>query len=114
MKILSDNHYQQSFKALNIDNLCVSNRNFLRKYELERLKDIGKQYDISLTSIYEGVKGYEAIEIDVKPLRKNLNFFKKFMRPTGRSTYVLDENNSIIESANEAIANLCHILQRHK
>lgn len=113
MKITTDNH-QQSFKALNINNLCVSNRHFIRKYELERLQDIGKNFDISLTSIYEGVKGYEAIEIDVKPLRKNLSFFKKFMRPVGRSTYILDENNSIIESANEAIANLCHLLQNHK
>ncbi len=104
----------QSFKALNFNNVTVFDRQYI-KNDFKELKKLGEKYNIRLTSVYSDVPDFSAIDIDVKPLNKdNLKFLQKIFPPTGRSTFktgyiYIDETlkPSILDSVNDAIKNLC-------
>ncbi|MBP3847500.1 hypothetical protein J6I39_07090 [bacterium] len=104
----------QSFKALNFNNVNVFDRQYI-KNDFKELKKLGEKYNIRLTSVYSDVPDFSAIDIDVKPLNKdNLKFRQKIFPPTGRSTFktgyiYIDETlkPSILDSVNDAIKNLC-------
>ena len=74
---------------------------------------LGDNYDIRMTSTYADAPGMRAIDIDVRPLKKGLNFIQKLFRPIGRATFQADitsagqaEKSSIVLSVEDAIINL--------
>ena len=109
----------QSFKALNFNNVTVFDRQYVKK-DFKELMKLGEKYNIRLTSVYSDVPDFSAIDIDVKPLKKdNLKFWQKILTPTGRSSFktgyvYIDEplKPSILDSVNEAIKNLCSKLEK--
>ncbi len=94
----------QNFQALNFYNVSTKDRIFVKK-DFKKLQELGEKYNIRLTSTYADVPGFSAIDIDVKPLNKNLSFLRKLFPPMGRSTFQANKN-SILESVNEAISDL--------
>lgn len=78
-----------SFKGL--DYQKVSNRDrwlFIRK-DYSELRNLGKKYDIKLTTVnnlLDPCKSY--IDIEVKPLKEGLSFFKRLFRPSGSSKLI--------------------------
>ncbi len=109
----------QSFKALNFSNVTAFDRKYLKK-DFYALMKLGEKYNIRLTSTYSDIPDFSAIDIDVRPLKKdNLKFWQKIFPPTGRSsfktgyTYIDDPlKPSILNSVNEAIKNLCSKLEK--
>lgn len=94
----------QSFQALNFSNVSTADRIFI-KNDFKKLQELGEKYNIRLTSTYAGIPNYSAIDIDVKPLNKNLSFFRKFFPPIGRSTFQSGKT-SILDSVQSAINDL--------
>ena len=110
-----------SFKGLNYDNVTIYDREFFIKKDIKKLEELGKNYDIRLTSTYSDIPDFSAIDIDVKPLKDGLSFFKRLFRPIGKATFktsnnYLDESQkpSIVNSIEEAIANLGKKMARRK
>jgi len=94
----------QSFQALNFSNVSTADRIFIRK-DFKKLQELGEKYNIRLTSSYAGVPNFSAIDVDVRPLKQNLSFWKRLFPPTGRSTFTTNEN-SILDSVRNAIKDL--------
>ena len=100
-----------SFRGLNYHNVSGIDRNIIRK-DLKQLRQLGKEYDIRLTSIDTGVHDFTSIDIDVKPLKESLSFFKRIFCPTGKSNFKVDHysdgvvNDSIIYDVKTAIQDM--------
>lgn len=113
----------QNFKALDFSCVSVDDREGIVKDNLKRLKLLAKHYDIRLTSLYCNQPDVAILDIDVKPLKKGLGFFKSLFRPIGNSTFyagykVLHDKLKIKEEflgkVYEAIADLGHQVKLHK
>ena len=111
----------QNFKGLNFHKVSPADRSNFIKGNLNELWELGKKYDIRLTSCYEGVPNFASIDIDVKPLTKGFNVIKKFFLPTGKSTFkagaesLNESQNTKIEfmnSVHKAIADLNSQLEK--
>lgn len=100
-----------SFKGLDYSNVSTADRDFVKK-EFKKLNDLGKIYDIRLTSTYADIPYYAAIDVDVKPLKSSLKFFERLFCPIGRSTFQTFTHQdgslkpSIVNSVREAIIDL--------
>jgi len=94
----------QNFQALNYHNVSAADRIFIRK-DLRKLRELGEQYNIRLTSSYADVENFSAIDVDVKPLSKHLSFWRKIFPPIGHSTFQPNKT-SILESVQKAIKDL--------
>ena len=105
------------FKGLNYHNVSRVDRNIIRK-DLKQLRQLGKEYDIILTSNDTGVHDFTSIDIDVKPLKTSLSFFKRIFSPTGKSNFKVDHysdgviNDSIISDVKTAIQDLNNKLSK--
>jgi len=101
-----------SFKGLDFRYVSEKDRQIFIRKNYSELRELGKKYDIRLVSVYDSNPNFEAIDIEVRPLKDGLSFFKKLFRPTGRSTlktgYVsFDEQApSITNYVKDAIADL--------
>jgi hypothetical protein len=113
----------QSFKAVDYSCVSVVDRDNFVRDNLKRLNLLGKNYDITLTSLYCNQPDVSIVDIDVRPLKKGLGFFKRLFRPTGKSTFfagynVLPDKLKIKEEfmgkIHEAIADLGHQIKLHK
>lgn len=102
----------QSFQALNFNNVSTVDRNFIKK-DFKKLKELGKEYDIRLTSVYSNSPDGEIIDVDVKPLNKNLSFWEKLFPPIGRDSFFTNET-SILESVYRAIKDLAYKIEKRK
>lgn len=94
----------QSFQALNFNNVCAKDRVFI-KNDFKKLKELGEKYNIRLTSIYTNTFDFGVIDVDVKPLNKNVSFWQMLFPTIGRSTFHSDKM-SIIDSIKSAIQDL--------
>lgn len=94
----------QSFQALNYHNVSGADRIFIRK-DLRKLRELGQQYNIRLISSYADVENFSAIDVDVKPLSKDLSFWRKLFPPIGHSKFQPNKN-SILGSVQDAIKDL--------
>ena len=110
-----------SFKGLNYDYVSIYDREFYVKKELKMLEELGKKYDIRLTSSYADIPGFSAIDISVKPLKEGLNFFKRLFRPTGKAVYNIPnsstselQSHTLVESVEMAINDLGKIMAQRK
>lgn len=95
----------QSFQALNFKNVSTADRKFIIK-DFKELQKLGKKYNIRLTSTYAEVFGFNVIDIDVKPLSKDLSLWKKLFPPIERRTYEADgtsTGDTFLERVYEAI-----------
>ncbi len=113
----------QSFKAVDYSCVSVMDRENFVKDNLKRLNLLGKYYDIRLTSLYCNQPDVAILDIDVKPLKKGLGFFKSLFRPTGNSTFFagykllhdkLKIKEEFLGKVHEAIADLGHQVKLHK
>ena len=111
---LNEVNSAQSFKGLNFYNVSAHDgKNYIKK-NFSKLKELGKKYDIRFTSCYANLPNFSAIDIDVRPLKKGMSFFKSLFRPTGRSTFysgeirddVIVQKDNFMELVDEAIADL--------
>jgi len=102
----------QSFQGIDFRSVCKFDKTFIKK-DLEKLHKLGEKYDIKLTSIYTNTLDFRVMDVDVKPLNKNLSFWEKFFPPIGRSTFHTNEN-SIIESVQNAIEDLALKIKNRK
>ena len=100
------------FSGLNLKKVAPEHQSFI-KADLDKLKELGEKYDISLKSYINSEYHCDGIEITAKNLRKNLNFFQKFNRPKGSSYfyttphYTADcKNQTFLGRIQEAIENL--------
>ena len=112
----------QSFKGLNFENVSTLDREHFIKSNFKILKQLGKKYDINLTSCYEGIPGFSSIDIEVKPAYKAGGFITKFFRPTGRSQFYVEYTShdkpvnttqDFMKSIDEAISDLKNKLGLH-
>ena len=95
-----------NFTGVNLSKLCTMDLKHI-KDELPKLEEIGKKYDISLKSCYEGIYDLESIDVVVSPLRDSLNFWTKIFGPKGKTTfYINKKDKSIIDKVNEAVEEL--------
>lgn len=94
----------QSFQALNFDNLCSFDKNFI-KNDLKKLQQLGEKYNIKLTSVYANTAKFGIIDVDVKPLNENLSFWERLFPPIGRDTFHTNEN-SIMGTVKNAIQDM--------
>jgi len=94
----------QSFQALNFQNVAEADRKFI-KNNFKQLKELGEKYDIGFVSTYADVPGHSAIDVSVKPLKENLNFWQRLFPPRGMSTFQTNKN-SIFDAIDNAIADL--------
>ena len=120
MEIASNSINQQSFKRLNITNVSTWDRPFI-KSDYRELKKLGEQYDIRLTSCYANDLSFDAIDIDIRPLKKGMNFIKSLFRPIGNSCFITETSENILKSkeefmqaVHEAIADLKNKVNLHK
>ena len=85
---ISTTNYAQNFKGLNFYNVSTIDREHFVRTSFKELQALGEKYDIRLTSCYANSPYLSAIEIDVKPLKKGLNFIQKLFRPTETKTFI--------------------------
>ena len=78
---------RQGFKGLNYDNVSTEDRKLFIKGNLQGLNRLGQKCDIRLTSTYSDVPDFSAIDIEVKPLKEGLSFFKKLFLPKVTSSF---------------------------
>ena len=108
----------QSFSGLNFNHVSTNDRIFI-KTNFRKLKELGQKYDIMFISTYSDKPEFSAIDIYVKPLKENLNFFERLFPPRGTTTFEAKKTSlyepgrkTIFESINEAINNLTHVLSK--
>lgn len=107
-----------SFKALDFKYVSAKDRQIFIRKDFKDLQELGKKYDIRLVSVYDMNPDFEAIDIEVRPLKDGLNFFKKLFRPTGRRTFktgyvTFDETApSITHYVKDAIADLLNKIHK--
>lgn len=77
----------QSFKGLNYDDVSLRDKQLYIKGNLKGLNRLGQKCDIRLISCYSDVQGFSAIDIEVKPLKDGLSFFKRLFRPKVTSSF---------------------------
>ena len=77
----------QSFKGLDFDNVSATDKNLYIRGNLKGLNRLGQKCDIKLTSCYSDVPDFSAIQIEVKPLKDGLGFFKRLFRPYVQSMF---------------------------
>lgn len=103
----------QTFKGLNCRYLCKEDSRFI-KDDLEKLYELGKNYDIKLVSTFEGIPNFSGIDVTVTQLKENTDFVHRLFTPTGRSTFptgrLFAGEGSVLDSVREAIRNLNHKL----
>ena len=106
----------QSFSGLNFNNVSTNDRIFI-KTNFRKLKELGQKYDIMLISAYSDKPEFSAIDIYVKPLKENLNFWERLFPPRGTTTFEAKKTNlfeplqkNILDSINDALNNLTHVL----
>ena len=108
----------QSFSGLNFNHVSTNDRIFI-KTNFRKLKELGQKYDIMLISAYSDKPEFSAIDIYVKPLKKNLSLWERLFPPRGTTTFEAKKSylyelgrKTIIESINDAINNLAHVLSK--
>ena len=100
MEILSNGINRQNFKSLNYTNVSTLDRTFI-KNNFSELKKLGERYDIRLTSSYSNIPGFNAIDIDIKPLKKGMSFIKSLFRPTGYSSFITETSENLLKTKDE-------------
>lgn len=100
-----------SFRGFNYHKVSGVDRNIIRK-DFKQLRQLGKEYDIILTSVPSDVHDFTSIDIVVRPLKENLGFFKRIFCPTGKSNFKVDHysdgavEDSIVYDVEVAIEDL--------
>ena len=101
-----------SFKGFDFRNVIMKDRVYIRN-DFTKLLELGKKYDITLTSTYIDVPDFAAIDINVRPLKKDVSFFKKLFRPVSKKTFQIGDrendmsaNPSVLKFVEDAITNL--------
>lgn len=120
MEILSNSINQQNFRGLNFTNVSTLDRPFI-KNNFRELKQLGEQYDIRFTSCYANDPSFDAIDIDIRPLKKGMGFIKSLFRPMGTSCFIAETSANLLKSkegfmqaVHEAIADLKNKVNLHK
>ena len=76
-----------NFKGVNYEYLSTVDRERCIRGNMQWLNAIGKNYDLRFVSLYVPDPNATVVDIDVRPLKKGLNFFQKLFRPMGRSCF---------------------------
>ena len=113
----------QSFKGLNYENVSTVDRERFIRGNLKQLNEMGKNYDINVISLYTSDPNVSAVDIDVRPLKKGLNFFQRLFRPIGRSSFAVEcahlneklhVKEGFINAVHEAVKDLSKKIKLHK
>ena len=110
MKVDCINYINTNFNGLNYSKVVSKDRGYVMD-ELEQLKEISKNYDITLKSdIVNSFVTYRVIKVTVSPLKSTLNFFRKLFPPkvslnfhTDYSPYPEAENEYLMDVVKSAI-----------
>lgn len=98
----------QSFYGLNYKNVLDSELPYVKK-ELPLLSELGKEYDINMTSCFSGIPKFSTIDVVVTPLKKSQSRFKRLFMPKTREsvlTQKLDEGATLESVVQKAIDEL--------
>jgi len=120
--ITSINPTSQTFKGVDFKSVTVFDRNDFIKGNMQQLNELGKNYDIELTSCYTKDPNTRAIDIMVRPLKDKLSFFQRLFRPIGRSSFETElfivssikSRAEFIDAIHRAIADLSKKVRLHK
>ena len=110
----------QNFKALDFSDVSTVDREQFVKKSFRELNELGKKYDITLSSADCDIPGYSSIDIYVRPLKKGMNFIKRICRPVVSGSFIKREVNPIktkvdfMKTINHAVTNLQKKLTLHK
>ena len=101
---ISNNYNTQSFKGLDYSRVYDDGLKLVKK-ELPQLEELGKKYDIKLSSSYDALFDTEYIEARVNNLNKKPNFLKRLFSTKGCADCQID-CESITDAVKRAIATL--------
>ncbi len=101
---ISDNYNTQSFKGLDYSKVRDNGLKLVKK-ELPQLEELGKKYDIKLSSLNDAFFDTEYIDVYVKQLNKKTNFLQRFFAYRGKA-YCQVDCESITDVVKKAIETL--------
>ncbi len=101
---ISNNYNTQSFKGLNYTKVYGDGLKLVKK-ELPQLQELGKKYEIKLSTHLDPMFDTEYIDAYVYHLNKKPNFLKRFFDSEGWADCQVD-CESITDAVKKAIATL--------
>ncbi len=104
MQISSNYNNAQNFKGLDYSRVCYDGLKLVKK-ELPQLEELGKKYDINLSTRYDPMFDDEYIQVFVNHLGKKPNILKKIFCFRGWAECKVD-CESITDTVKKAIATL--------
>lgn len=105
---ISNNYSTQNFKGLNYSNVYDDGLKLVKK-ELPQLKELGKQYDIKLSTRVDPICDAEYIEVSVNHLNQKPSLLKRLLRPWGFGKGWADcqiDCESLVDTVKKAISTL--------
>lgn len=109
---------EQNFRSLNIKKVANGHKKFVRM-DWGEVKKLSEQYDITMKTCFGEDAFHDSISIVAKPLKKDLNFFKRFNRPKGSSVFYIQhgedparKGTTILSQTLDAINNIAKTANR--
>lgn len=103
---ISNNYNTQSFKGLNYSKVYGDGLKVVKE-ELPQLVELGKKYEITLSSSFDALADADVVDIYVHKLNTKFNFLRELFSNRGHGDFqVGSKSESIVDAVNKAIATL--------
>ncbi len=103
---ISNNYNAQSFKRLDYSKVYGDGLKVVKK-ELPQLEELGKKYDIKLSSSFDALADEELIDVFVHKMNEKFSFIRKLFSYRGCGEFRIGNKcETIADVVNKAIATL--------